>query len=355
MQGLDPALFQRLSDGVKLGHEAAALAAHVTVTAGPCVVFVPKRGAWTVAAVGGVALEVGRLRIPEHDLEDWLAAASGRRPWWPEPVIHGDEEVARVMVAAPREEVAERVHAASSLAAPFLAARRWRSRSPELLSSTVAQLVHDLGQPIATLTLVHHAMEGSAQYDSVLLDRARRSVTRLRELTGDLLLLASPQRRRSETVELVPLLSELISDHAERAHSLDVELSFEARTQVGLRGNRSALLRAFGNVLGNALNYSPPGSRVRVVLDADEQISIEVRDEGPGVPRELRERVFSPFFTTRPGGNGLGLAVAQKVALQHGGTVRFVDGPGGVVRFELPRQRVPRMRALAAPPRTAIL
>jgi len=96
---------------------------------------------------------------------------------------------------------------------------------------------------------------------------------------------------------------------------------------------------------------------VRIILDAGEAVSIEVRDQGPGVPAELRERVFSPFFTTRAGGNGLGLAVAQKVAQQHGGSVRFVDEPGGVVRFELPANRMvhPKLRLLASHARPAIL
>jgi signal transduction histidine kinase len=357
MDGFDETLFQRLSHSVREGHEPAVLAAHIcAVEDRACVVLVPKRGAWTVGAAGGVALEMGRLRVRDHEIGEWLAAASGQRPWNGVTVSHGEEEVARVMVSG--AAISEIARNACMIAAPFLAARRSRGRSPEIMASTVAQLVHDLGQPIATLSLVHQAMAASPRTDGALLERARRSVLRLRELTGDLLLLASPHRRRSETVELVPLLSELISDHAERAHSLDVQLLFEARAQVSLRGGRLALMRAVGNVLTNALNFAPRGSSVRLLLDAGDHISIEVHDEGPGVPLDIRERVFSPFFTTRSGGNGLGLAVAQKVAQQHGGSVRFLDVPGGVVRFEFPRSRVVRnqkVRALAPPARPAIL
>jgi signal transduction histidine kinase len=352
--GFDRVLFQELTNSVRDGHEAAVLAARVG-GAGACVVMLPKRGAWTVGASTGVSLDKRRLRLQREDIEDWLAAASGRRPWSGVPVLHGDDEVAQVMVDARADS--DQLRDLCSLAAPFLAARRWRGRTTELLSSTVAQLVHDLGQPIAALSMVHHAMAGTRSTDPVLLERARRSVTRLRELTGDLLLLASPHRRHTANVEMVPLLSELIGDYAERAHSLDVQLVLEAHAEVTLRASRLALLRAFGNVLGNAVEFAPAGTCVRIILDAADTVSIEVRDQGPGVPAGLRERVFTPFFTTRAGGNGLGLAVAHKVAQQHGGSVRIVDEPGGVVRFELPLSRMvhPKLRLLASHARPAII
>jgi len=61
-----------------------------------------------------------------------------------------------------------------------------------------------------------------------------------------------------------------------------------------------------------------------------------VAPAGPGVDPGARERLFEAFFTTRPGGHGLGLAVARAVALGHGGRVFFDDGPGGRLRIELP-------------------
>ena len=65
---------------------------------------------------------------------------------------------------------------------------------------------------------------------------------------------------------------------------------------------------------------------------------LEVRDDGPGVPAELREQIFTPFFTTREKGTGLGLAFVREIVRDHGGEVAVADAPGGgsVFSFDLP-------------------
>jgi signal transduction histidine kinase len=361
MVGIDESLLTRLTASVRDGHEVAVLASHIAERAGiPCVILLPRRDGWAVEAAARVALDVGRSRLRNHEIEMWLESASGRDPWHGHEVRHGEASVARVMLLG--HQVTDEVIAACALSAPFIAARRGRGAVHDVVHSTVAQIVHDLGQPIAALALTHDALAHAKRLEPVLLERARRAVVRLRELTGDLLLLAAPKKRMVETVALGPLLAELIEDHADRATNLNVELRLEVRADVSLRGSRVPLLRAIGNVLANALGFSPTGGVVQLILDVvlRDRVVVEVRDQGPGVEPALRERVFDPFFTTRAAGNGLGLAVAKRVAQQHGGTVRFTDGPGGVVRFEFPPSRVVAPRALAPihrrlPGRPAIL
>ncbi|MCA9541960.1 MAG: ATP-binding protein, partial [Myxococcales bacterium] len=75
---------------------------------------------------------------------------------------------------------------------------------------------------------------------------------------------------------------------------------------------------------------------VRLRLRADAGcLAVDVEDAGPGVPTELRERVFEPFFTTRREGHGLGLAVVRQIARAHGGGVRVAEAAGGGARFTL--------------------
>jgi len=99
------------------------------------------------------------------------------------------------------------------------------------------------------------------------------------------------------------------------------------------------LRRALLNLTRNAVTAARTG-RVAIAASADgDRVRVEVRDDGPGVPPELREKIFMPFFTTREKGTGLGLAFVREIARDHGSEVVVRDAPGGgsVFSFDLPR------------------
>ena len=109
-----------------------------------------------------------------------------------------------------------------------------------------------------------------------------------------------------------------------------------------VRGDPVWLRRALENLLGNAVQHSPEGARVRVQIAADAQgITATVRDEGAGVDPAIRERLFERFSTTRhgEGGTGLGLAIVRAVAELHGGKaqLRESSAQGSVFSLTLPR------------------
>lgn len=125
---------------------------------------------------------------------------------------------------------------------------------------------------------------------------------------------------------------------AER-HQLDFVL--EARGNTQLRGDREAILRAVRNLAQNAIQWSPPRGRVEVKIEGGpEQVVVQVDDQGPGVPEDLRERIFEPFFRGpasqgRRLGYGLGLALAKSAVAEHGGHVEVESSPSGGARFRL--------------------
>ena len=93
------------------------------------------------------------------------------------------------------------------------------------------------------------------------------------------------------------------------------------------------------NVILNAIQASPPGSCVRVRERLDQQeVVIDVIDEGPGIPAEHLGQVFSPFFTTREKGTGLGLAIAHRIVMAHHGHIEVTQTSerGTCVRIRLP-------------------
>jgi signal transduction histidine kinase len=122
-----------------------------------------------------------------------------------------------------------------------------------------------------------------------------------------------------------------------RALERDVKLELEAPA-AGPRAPMSEdeLRQVILNLVLNAIDAAPRGSRVRIVARRARGGALELRveDEGPGVPAELRERIFEPFFSTRPDRpGGLGLSISRRLVEQAGGTLRALERDGGGAAF----------------------
>jgi signal transduction histidine kinase len=112
-----------------------------------------------------------------------------------------------------------------------------------------------------------------------------------------------------------------------------------------LHGVRDQLVQAFLNLILNALDATEKAGRVEVSAVADGgDVVVRVRDDGRGVSPEHASRLFTPYFTTRKDGTGLGLFVTRQLVADHGGTVTFTSEPGAGTTFEvrLPADRPAR-------------
>jgi signal transduction histidine kinase len=116
-------------------------------------------------------------------------------------------------------------------------------------------------------------------------------------------------------------------------------VSFAGPSHGGFAGRPMALRRAIGNLIENAIAYGK-----RAVVELEQRPSewlIRVIDDGPGIPAELREAVFAPFFrieasrNRNTGGTGLGLSIARSIVRAHGGDIGFADRLGGGFQVEV--------------------
>jgi signal transduction histidine kinase len=128
---------------------------------------------------------------------------------------------------------------------------------------------------------------------------------------------------------------------ARRATLAEIELELEVPEDLPSVGlDEDALRQVVLNLLQNAIEASPLRGRVRIdARRAGGSVVVEVADEGPGVPNELRERIFEPFVSTRRSGSGgLGLAISRRIVDEAGGRITLLDAPegGSVFRVELP-------------------
>ncbi len=142
---------------------------------------------------------------------------------------------------------------------------------------------------------------------------------------------------RTEPADLGDFVEEFVRQNPQLTAAAEVEVVRAAGpTPVAL--DRTLMRRVLANLCSNAVEASRP-ARPRLhlgVARTRERGLVTVADEGPGVDRALRDRIFDPYFTTKAGtGTGLGLAIVKKIVLQHGGEIQVGDRPGGGASFAL--------------------
>ena len=218
------------------------------------------------------------------------------------------------------------------------------------LENFVADLSHELKNPVAAIRASAEVLtEGAADDPGTARRfalRIRESADKLQQLTQDLLSLARLEARgieSPEAVDLATLAREAALAHQATAAARDVRVELLCPEGAALvRGDAVWLRRALENLIGNALQHSPAGSRVLVQVAADAQgVTATVGDQGAGVDPAIRERLFQRFSTTRhgEGGTGLGLAIVRAVAELHGGRAELRESSpsGSVFTLSLPK------------------
>ena len=124
---------------------------------------------------------------------------------------------------------------------------------------------------------------------------------------------------------------------------LDTDIVLDLDTSVyPVQLDRTLFSHALMNLVRNALEAIGKGGVIEITTrESSEFLDVEVRDDGRGIPPEVVDKLFQPFFTTKPGGTGLGLPIARKIAEMHGGTLfaRPEKERGGTFVIRLPRGR----------------
>ena len=208
------------------------------------------------------------------------------------------------------------------------------------LSATVA---HEVRTPVAVIFNVLPALRrelGEAGPNArPLLEMLGEEADRLRRLVDDLLDFVRPVAPRPEQVALGPLVTDAVeAARASRSEGRATSVLVEGAAGE-LWCDPLLLHRALTNLLGNALEAGASEVCVRC-RDEGSHVSVDIVDQGRGVKPEDEDKLFRPFFTTRPSGTGLGLSVVQRILEAHGGTVRYAPTPGGGATFTctLPRR-----------------
>lgn len=213
------------------------------------------------------------------------------------------------------------------------------------MGEMVARLAHQIRTPLtsALLYLSHITNRSVAVSEhGALADKGVGCLRRLERMVNDMLVFARGGSDASEPVLAETLLADLRAAVTPQLVDSGVRLILSDRSGgAGLQGHREALLSVLLNLVDNALLACGDGGTVKVTtaLDDHDRLEIGVADDGPGIDSAVQARMFEPFFTTRPQGTGLGLAVVRAVVDGYGGEIEVDSSAeaGTRITLKLPR------------------
>jgi signal transduction histidine kinase len=172
------------------------------------------------------------------------------------------------------------------------------------------------------------------------LETVEQEAQRLDRLVGDILDLAKLDTHRftvmSEEVDMVQLVDQAYERFREEARRRSIDYHQEVRARPVIMSDGDRVLQVVGNLLTNAFHATPDGGRISLELaQRNGTVHVAVEDNGPGIPPEMRERLFRPFVSQTGGGTGLGLAIAKELSAMLGGSLDLDSEVGRGSRFEL--------------------
>jgi signal transduction histidine kinase len=206
------------------------------------------------------------------------------------------------------------------------------------LGQAAAEVAHRIKAPLTTIAVNAEVLAARAKDPAVAASLAEigEEVGRIKSILKNLLDLGRIEEMDDEPLDLRGPLEDALRGAKAAAEERGVAVEASGlEAPLPARGDGPLLREAALALLLNAVEASPRGGRVRVAARAAGGfLRVEIADDGPGVAAEDLERVFQPFYTTKPEGSGLGLSAALRIAQKHGGSVEL-EGPGPGARFAL--------------------
>ena len=221
-----------------------------------------------------------------------------------------------------------------------MAAALERARAQEIESErlrafreTARRVAHEMRNPLTPIRLAvsQLARSGNGQHREAI-DVLMAESSRLEQIAREFTEFGRLPEGPPAQVDFTELLSELVRTSV--PPTMKTSLKLDAATPV-LLGHYDPLRRAFSNVLRNAVEACGEEGALDIMVAPDGAggVRIEISDHGPGVPPDVADRIFDPYFTAKAGGTGLGLALVKQTIEMHHGTIRVEETPGGGATF----------------------
>ena len=223
------------------------------------------------------------------------------------------------------------------------------------LGEMAATIAHEVKNPLAGIEVVagllRRRLADSAEGQALVADIIGEA-KKANAIVQEVLDFVRPLRLQVERTSIAQVLHDAVTMAERKASRRDVAVTIDVQEQLPLlQGDHQQLCQLFGNLVINALEALGGAGSIALTASLTRQeiegaapgeppvpvdmVVVDVADDGPGIPPEIVERIFNPFFTTKPQGSGLGLAIVRKVVDAHDGHIDVSSAPGQGSRFRV--------------------
>lgn len=206
-----------------------------------------------------------------------------------------------------------------------------------------AGIAHEIRNPLTSVKGFVQLLseETNNKYSHIILSE----IERIEFIMNEFLVLAKPQKEMKLKKEnLNEIVREVSSFMNPEALLNNVEIIMESHTLPLVKCESKQIKQVLINLIKNAIEAMPSGGaiHIRTITTEDGYASVEVRDEGIGIPKERLERLREPFYSNKEKGTGLGMMISYKIIEDHKGTIQFFseEGKGTLVQIQLPPAKI---------------
>src|ERR1041385_5158752 len=315
---------EQLSNSVTLARRAET---YLRYYAGGFAAVVFVLGAFAVIAAVRVAGHLSRqLSRPIDELVGWTRLIRRRMPLPAGPPTRGAPEF-----EALRQALRELATALDAARERELEAERLRA-----FREVARRVAHEIKNPLTAMRIAVDQLGRTAERSdgrTMAVEVLEAETQRLNQLAKEFAEFGRLPEGPKGEVDLVDLLIDL----GRSAVPPEVDVSVRANGEpCKLLGHYDPLRRAFANLLRNAAGAMGGGGALEIAVSRDGAgRAVTIADHGAGIPDDLRQRVFEPYFTTKQDGTGLGLALVRQTIEAHNGSITVAETPGGGATFSI--------------------
>ncbi|WP_181348564.1 ATP-binding protein [Thalassobacillus sp. CUG 92003] len=202
-----------------------------------------------------------------------------------------------------------------------------------------AGIVHEIRNPLTSikgfLQLLQTNISSKEQYYRIM----EEEIEKMENVTGELLSFSKPVSQQMNLETLSDMIEEVVLLLQTESSRNDVQLHVHVEEMIEVHVNRSQFKQVLLNLIKNAIEVMPGGGHVNILAYyGRDKVHVDVMDEGPGIPPEIKDRVLEPFFTTKPNGTGLGLMISEQILQKQGGYLKISQNSqqGSTFSIQLP-------------------